>query len=153
MFSKACIYRLCGNPMRRWFVTNVFSWFLDIYAATYAAYIYIYIYIYIYMVSLMLVRAQDAIIVIKLTFSNDFDTLEWGRLWGSRAASGQQSHLAWLAAYAGTMRRPNENAACKFQNPMRGPQAPKKRKEKKRNEKKIKEKKRKEQRRKEKKRK
>ena len=37
------------------------------------------IYIYIYVVSLMLVRAQDAIIVIKLTFFNDFDTLEWGR--------------------------------------------------------------------------
>ena len=38
----------------------------------------VYIYIYIYMVSLMLVRAQDAIIVIKLTFSNDFDTSESG---------------------------------------------------------------------------
>ena len=32
------------------------------------------------MVSLMLERAQDAIIVIKLTFSNDFATLKWVRL-------------------------------------------------------------------------
>ena len=36
--------------------------------------------IYVYMVSLMLVRAKDAIIVIKLTFSDDFDTLEWVRV-------------------------------------------------------------------------